>query len=548
MINGSIPCQPSSAPITSRRGLAVLGAAVTGLVVLHPLLYAGMFAGDAEIHLAYAERAAQGRFFEFNPGEKSPGVTSPGYMLLVAVLFQLLPATWVPLAMKVLGYAAWYGLVALVFLLARRLIRDRSWVWTATAVAGLLPGSAYNAVIGMENGIFGFFVLAFFLLTQVWRRNYLPASGEAGRGALLGTILGLLCWLRPEGFVLAPLAAVYHAALRTRSGEGPAALLRPFLAVAIPAGVLGAAAIYFHLSQTGWLIPASGASRLLSSWRESVAIGPLQFSPKFTVRLLAYMPLTLAFLVGNFLILRRRVSEADFVTCIAYIGLFWLFFVLYSAVIGSSHLARYVIFLLPFLVLIAVWAAAWLWQEWARVVPVWLVERRSAVFGLALATLTVVFAVEAFQRTRLGAHDELAQAMDAPRIRSATSDALYRLLGQPPPPVQLLGQEVQVRYWLDERFVIRSTDGRTDPVLLDFYRGGNVDHAGYIRKRGIEFVLETPNYNRDPTAWGLDRLRGIPAGRTLEYDGLVFSRVLDGSRVAMPELTRQPIYRVQILR
>ena len=60
---------------------------------LYPLLYSGMYAGDAEIHLVYGENASKGCFFCFNPGEPSSGVTSPGWMLIIAMMFSYMIVT-----------------------------------------------------------------------------------------------------------------------------------------------------------------------------------------------------------------------------------------------------------------------------------------------------------------------------------------------------------------------------------------------------------------------------------------------------------------------
>ncbi len=112
-----------------------------------------MFAGDAEIHLAYAERAAQGHFFEFNPGEPSPGVTSPGYMLLLSLFFLVLPAWSVALAAKIFDFVIWYAFIAVLYLLFQQVLRDRRWALGATLIAGILarlrrttPSSAWRTV------------------------------------------------------------------------------------------------------------------------------------------------------------------------------------------------------------------------------------------------------------------------------------------------------------------------------------------------------------------------------------------------------------------
>ena len=60
-------------------------------LVTYPLLYIGNYAGDSQVHLIYGQNAAHGAFFEFNLGEKSAGVTSPGVHASYCGLFQSRP-------------------------------------------------------------------------------------------------------------------------------------------------------------------------------------------------------------------------------------------------------------------------------------------------------------------------------------------------------------------------------------------------------------------------------------------------------------------------
>ena len=96
-------------------GTRFLLLAAAAAVLLYPLAYADVYAGDAVIHLIYAENAARGHFYEFNLGEVTAGVTSTGYMLLLAGLFRLLPAPLVPIAAKLLGALAWFASLAFVY-------------------------------------------------------------------------------------------------------------------------------------------------------------------------------------------------------------------------------------------------------------------------------------------------------------------------------------------------------------------------------------------------------------------------------------------------
>ncbi|MDD1749563.1 MAG: hypothetical protein LUO89_06770, partial [Methanothrix sp.] len=174
-------------------------------VLLLPLFFWGMYAGDGQIHVVYGEQAAQGHFFEFNPGEKSAGVTSPGFMLLLAGLFKIMNPEFIPLAVKLLNLAAWYLSVLVVFRLAMWFLNDAHWSWFAAVVAGLLPGSAYNANVGMENGFFALAIL--FVVHQLASRGWLDPVRRIAwpQHFEMALLLGLSCWFRPEGVVLAAL-------------------------------------------------------------------------------------------------------------------------------------------------------------------------------------------------------------------------------------------------------------------------------------------------------------------------------------------------------
>ena len=133
-------------------------------IVCYPLIYIGNYAGDSQVYLVYGENAARGAFFEFNLGEKSAGVTSPGYMLLIAAFFKTVPDTWVPVLIKNTNLLFWYGVVVLVFVEAKAITDSIPWAMLGTLAIGLLPGSVYNANNGTENGIFAFFVMAWIVI------------------------------------------------------------------------------------------------------------------------------------------------------------------------------------------------------------------------------------------------------------------------------------------------------------------------------------------------------------------------------------------------
>jgi hypothetical protein len=267
-------------------------------------------------------------------------------------------------------------------------------------------------------------------------------------------------------------------------------------------------------------------------------LGPLFFNPKFSLRLVFYLPLTVFWLIGNWLIVgARRSPESRSEQFMVLV--FWAFFILYSTLLGAAHLARYTIFTMPLLVLVAMHGAMWAWRNWQKILPLRAHALKGTVYAAMALLLLAVFLFETRERLQLGPRNELAHVMQAPQERLAYSDRLFTELGSPSKlPVSLAFQEIQARYWLDERFVVRSLDGRTDPVLLRYINRGNYDHPGYIKERHIDFVMETPDYNRDPAVWSLDELNRLKPGETLTYDGLKFSR-LPGSEIFRVEAENQ---------
>jgi hypothetical protein len=201
--------------------------------------------------------------------------------------------------------------------------------------------------------------------------------------------------------------------------------------------------------------------------------------------------------------------------------------------VGGYHLARYTIFLMPALCLLAGLG----WQHFAapRFRPF-----RSAATVAAAVWLCGVFGVETSIRWTQGGHDAVRALVNAPANRGATTEALLRRLNATGGRASVALVEVQLRYFVDDRITIRSLDGRTDPLLLAFVHPAYVDHIGYLRARRVGYVLALPDYNRDPTAWSLATLRSLPDGGTVECGGLTFQRI-DATAVAVRSRALQPI-------
>lgn len=79
-----------------------------------------------------------------------------------------------------------------------------------------------------------------------------------------------------------------------------------------------------------------------------------------------------------------------------------------------------------------------------------------------------------------------------------------------------------------------------DPVLLKYARQGQIDHIGYLKERNVNFLLTTPNYNRNKALWSLQRLDELEPGHTVSYRGLTFTRLPSKGTVIRVATTAEP--------
>ena len=491
-----------------KRSLVVIALAV---VVAEPFLFWNAFAGDAQVHLVFMESASHGRFFDFNPGERVSGESSPGYMMLGALLFRLVPATAVPIALKIVGLLSWYALSWLVWRVALSLFsaddrHENAGVWAAIAafVAVTFAGSAYNANAGMENGLFAAVVWGWIALALRWR--WFDASAMPIRKELvICAILGVAGWLRPESFVFALLAWGFRLS-RTR----PTA--QNTLTGAIATFGLGSLAFAFETLLTGDVVPTSVLSRRVLAMPQSFAIGSVALDPSVAERLLLYLPVTALFVVGSWWRCPPPRPIWRFLELV--LGTFVVLFTLG----GTPHVSRYLIFLMPVLAIGAARGAARLWLTNT-------VAARSTVV-IAAASIMVISAAEAHRRARRFPHQQLWDAENAVGSRRARTDELLGQLGTSDArPVILALESVQIRYELDDRVIVRSLDGRVDRLLLKYVAAGTVDHLGYLSARRVDALIDTPSYNRESIARPLSILRRLKPGETLTQGGLAFRRL-----------------------
>ena len=179
-----------------RRQLALLALvsalSVTGYLLASRLVYRlGFPLDDAWIHQTYARNLALHGEWAFLPGQPSAGSTAPLWSALLAVghWFHLGPYVWTYLLGWVtLLLVAQVGMLAFRQLCPQKACADL-WVGLFLVLEWHL---VWAAVSGMETLLIG--LLALIILARLARgeRNWL----------LLGALIGLSVWVRPDGLTL----------------------------------------------------------------------------------------------------------------------------------------------------------------------------------------------------------------------------------------------------------------------------------------------------------------------------------------------------------
>ena len=473
------------APLAVRASAAALAA----LALVNALPRFGNYSGDAVIHLAIAERAAAGGWFEFNPGEVSSGSTSFGWTLLESTLLHAFGWSTALRAISVVDLVALLGCGALVRHLAARAGATRG----AATLAGLafvaIPAVTYNALLGMENIVHTLAALAGVAL-------YAQAPSDR-RDLALGAAIGFGALLRPEGVALGVLPLL-DVVVAWRRGASPARALRSLAVCGAVALAVYAPAVWTHHRVTGHLVPGSGVSRLMAVRREPTALhiaGPVWLYLSAALRFVVYAPVTALAAVGA----AGSVDDDAARVRRACLTLFALGLALYTVGTGAAHVGR-----------LTQWLFALLAVLLGRGVDLalsWSAGRRARSLGLAAlagAHLLLCAGETAarmrdisqrrggFTRTQLLAH-VAARPATTEAARAALCSGGCCAAGVTPTVAMV---EAQLRFDYDARVRIASLDGRTSSAsgadALTFDARGCPDLEAALAARSVVGVMEPP--------------------------------------------------------
>lgn len=204
---------------------------------------------DNWIHLVYARSLAEQGWFYYNPGVPEAGMSSPLWVMVLAVVYKVLIPMGVTPQWVAKGSSLLFGLgVPIVaYHLALQIGLRRGWAWLLGILVAIEPNLAYGNVAGMEVPLFTFLTLLAILFCL--RGSY----------SACGLVLGLLVITRGEGAPVAlvvggvPLLALY--AKRTSATTVSAYELRLGSKLFLPALLLGGGWALYNYAYGGHFLP-----------------------------------------------------------------------------------------------------------------------------------------------------------------------------------------------------------------------------------------------------------------------------------------------------
>jgi len=196
---------------------------------------------DSWIHYRFADNLRNGQGFAFNPGQPTPGSTSPLWVVLLSIIDfgYLIPS-------KIIGILAYLSTAILVYRLGR--LFHLRWYYAMFAGAATLAAGrfAWAAPSGMETTAFTLFTI---VALWTWVRS--PRTEIPWYTSLF---IGLSCLLRPEGYLFFVLSCiVWLVEIRGEIGwqRGSRELVKHIIIV----GVLIAPYFIFSWNTTGRILP-----------------------------------------------------------------------------------------------------------------------------------------------------------------------------------------------------------------------------------------------------------------------------------------------------
>jgi hypothetical protein len=470
-------------------GVYVLASAVTYRV--------GFPLDDAWIHQTYARNLALRGEWSFIPGEPSTGSTAPIWSALLVVGQWAgggKSGLWLYAWTYLLGWLALWGTAAIGAMIFPALCPENpKWAFWAGALMVFEWHLAWAAGSGMETLLFGLLIL---LSLGMLTRPHI-------RWGLLGLVIGLSVWARPDGLTLLGPAGLVLL-LQPRGWRN-----RLADAVSLGAGLAGPVIAYlgFNVGLSGTFLPATFFAKQAeyAVLRETPLI--LRLAQQAGLPLVGAGALLLpgALVAGIRGGIRRKWGVAAGVIWAAgYMALYAL-----RLPVDYQH-GRYVMPVIP--VLVTWGAAGYVWFDWvAGAKPAVAGRVTSRVWGISLALVGLIF----------WGRGALAYAQDTAVIETEMAAAAEWVAHNTPPQALIAAHDIGALGYFSGRRLV-DLAGLATPEVIPFIRD-EARLSEYLDARQVDVLVTFPSWYSQLTV-----------GRDLLYrtDGK-FSPALGGDHMSV---------------
>lgn len=297
---------------------------------------------DVWIHFRFAENFAHGHFFQYNPGEPTPGTTSPLWVVVLSIPFLFSQTLILPWSMLV---SSLFFLLALLQLyrLCQQLGFDGIYSLFITLITLAAGRLLWSSLSGME-------ITLFVLLSITIFRTHLREIDSGKLTILNGLLLGIASNTRPETYLLAGIYYVVSVILlRKELKENFGRLVLSalvFIMLTLPYPI-------FCYIYTGKFVPNTyegqvGVMKYVPNMTFLIESGKIFFKDNLPVLILWFMS------IGYFIytVFTKKVDKKFLLINL------WVFLLpAVSSVVAPNwrHHGRYLIPLIPFINIVAIY-------------------------------------------------------------------------------------------------------------------------------------------------------------------------------------------------
>ncbi|MBZ0203088.1 MAG: hypothetical protein K8I03_08750 [Ignavibacteria bacterium] len=302
----------------------------------------GMPLDDVWIHFRFAENFAHGFFFQYNPGEPTPGTTSPIWVVILSIPFLFSESMIITYALFVSSLFFLLTLIEL-YKFCIKLGFDGIYSLLITLLTLLAGRLLWSSLSGME-------ITLFCLLSVLIFRNHLKETTSGKLSVTTGILLGLAANTRPETYLLAGI--YYFSSLVLLKGHLKENAVRLVLSLFLFVLLMLPYPIFSYI-HTGGFLPNTyegqvGSAKYLPNFTYLVESGKIFVKDNFIVLILWFISM------GYFLwTVFKKTIDRKFLM----INLWVILLPLVSAFIAPNwrHHGRYLIPLIPFINIVAIY-------------------------------------------------------------------------------------------------------------------------------------------------------------------------------------------------